>query len=175
MRQPITKTQIRQNVVREAIDRATRDCLFLFVYEYKGSLSDNTAWAALLEHEQPPKDSLLLCTVNQNGVVDWKIDDHDLTQIPTPPFTLPIDQVTFDNVSITIPISDPPQPTQRSAKPSLASNSQPTPSRQTELPAHPSNNALRYFSGSLSVQTKHALIQTPMRARVQKYLTNKNY
>lgn len=92
-------TQIRQNVVREAIDRATRDCLFLFVYEYKGSLSDNTAWAALLEHEQPPKDSLLLCTVNQNGVVDWKIDDHDLTQIPTPPITLPIDQVTFDNVS----------------------------------------------------------------------------
>ena len=107
MSQPITKTQIRQNVVREAIDRATRDCLFLFVYEYQGSLSENTAWAALLEHEQPPKDSLLLCTVNQNGVVDWKIDDHDLTQIPTPPITLPIDQVTFDNVSITIPISDP--------------------------------------------------------------------
>ena len=107
MSQPVTRTQIRQNVVSEAIDRATRNCLFLFVYEYKGTLSDNTAWATLLEQEQPPKDSLLLCTVNQNGVVDWKIDDPDLTQIPTAQITLPIDEVTFNNVSITISTTDP--------------------------------------------------------------------
>jgi hypothetical protein len=107
MSQSITKTQIRQNVVREAIHRATRDCLFLFVHEYKGTLFDNTAWATLLEHEQAPKDSLLLCTVNQDGVVDWKIDDPELTQMPTAQIALPIDEVTFNNVSITVPISDP--------------------------------------------------------------------
>ena len=107
MHQPITKTQIRQQVVSEAIDRATRDCLFLFVYEYKGTLFDDTVWATLLEHEQTPKDSLLLCTVNQDGVVDWKIDDADLTQMPTAQVTLPINEVTFNNVSITISTTDP--------------------------------------------------------------------
>lgn len=109
MSQPITRTQIRQNVVNEAIDRATRECLFLFVYEYKGTISDNTAWATLIEHEQPPKDSLLLCTVNQDGVVDWKIDDPDLIKSPIaePDLTLAIEHVTFDNVSITIASTDP--------------------------------------------------------------------
>ena len=55
MRQPITKTQIRQNVVREAIDRATRDCLFLFVYEYKGSLSLTTLLGPLYSNTSSPR------------------------------------------------------------------------------------------------------------------------
>jgi len=107
MSQPVTATQIRQNVVSEAIARATRECLFLFVYEYKGTLSDNTAWATLLEHEQPPKDSRLLCTVDHNGLVEWKIDDLALIQSPIPQPAPPIDAVTFNNVSITIANVDP--------------------------------------------------------------------
>lgn len=109
MSQPITTTQIRLNVVNEAITRATKECLFLSVYEYKGTISDNTAWATLLEGEQPPTDSLLLCTVNPNGNVDWKIADPDLTQStnPTPDQTLPTEEVTFNNVSITIAAIDP--------------------------------------------------------------------
>lgn len=109
MSQPLTTTQIRQNVANEAITRATRECEFLFVYEYKGTLSDNTTWATLLENEQPPKDSLLLCTVNPDGVVEWKIDDPDLIQSSNPKVeqTLPIEEVTFNNVSITIAASDP--------------------------------------------------------------------
>jgi len=109
MSQPITTTQIRNNVVNEAITRATRECEFLFVYEYKGTISDNTTWATLLEGEQVPKDSLLLCTVNPDGVVDWKIDDADLIHSSNPKVeqTLPIEEVTFNNVSITIAASDP--------------------------------------------------------------------
>ena len=107
MSQPITTTQIRQNVVNEAIDRATRDCLFLFVYEYEGTLSGNTAWAMVLEHEQPPKESMLLCTVDHNGVVEWKIDDPALIQSPIPQPAPPIEAVTFNNVSITIANLDP--------------------------------------------------------------------
>jgi hypothetical protein len=84
MSEPITTTEIRLNVVNEAITRATRECLFLFVYEYKGTISGYTAWATLLEREQPPTDSLLLCTVNPNSVVDWKIADPDLTQSTNP-------------------------------------------------------------------------------------------
>ena len=109
MSQPITKTQIRQNVVDDAITRAARECEFLFVYEYKGTLSDNTTWATLLEGEQPPKDSLLLCTVNPDGLVDWKADDPNLIKSPNPKTeqTLPIEEVTFNNVSITIAATDP--------------------------------------------------------------------
>jgi len=113
MSQPITTTQIRQNVVNEAITRATKECLFLSVYEYTCSISDNTAWATLLEHEPPPTDSLLLCTVNPNGVVEWKHADPDLTRSTnstpdsTPDHTLTTAQVTFNNVSITIAATDP--------------------------------------------------------------------
>ena len=109
MHQPVTTTQIRQTVVNEAVDRATRDCLFLYVYEYKGTISDYTAWATLLGGDQPPTDSLLLCTINPNGVVDWKLADPDLTQStnPTPDQTPPIEEVTFNNVSITIAAPDP--------------------------------------------------------------------
>jgi hypothetical protein len=109
MSQPITTTQIRQNVVNEAITRATRECLFLSVYEYKGTISDNTIRATLLEGEQPPTDSLLLCTVNPNGVVDWKIADPELTEStkPKPDQTLTTEEVTFNNVSITIAATDP--------------------------------------------------------------------
>ncbi len=105
MSQPVTTTQIRQNVVNEAIARATRECVFLFVYEYQGTISDNTTWATLLEGEQPPKDSLLLCTVNQDGVVDWKIDEPDLIQAAIA--NAPIEEVTFNNVSITIGATHP--------------------------------------------------------------------
>ena len=109
MHQPVTTTQIRLTVVSEAVDRATRDCLFLYVYEYKGTISDNTAWATLLEHEKPPKDSLLLCTVNPDGVLDWKINDPDLINslLPQTDPTLPIEEVTFNNISITIAATDP--------------------------------------------------------------------
>ena len=105
MSQPITTTHIRLNIVNEAISRATRECLFLFVYEYKGTISDYTAWATLLEHEQPPQESILLCTIDQNGVVEWKINDPDLIQSPlseSADIKLPIDVVTFKNVSITV-------------------------------------------------------------------------
>lgn len=105
MSQTITTTQIRLHVVNEAITRATRECLFLFLYEYKGTISDYTAWATLLEHEQPPQESILLCTIDQNGVVEWKINDPDLIQSPISQPTdinLPIDVVTFNNVSITV-------------------------------------------------------------------------
>jgi hypothetical protein len=109
MSEPVITTQIRHNVVNEAIDRAKRECVFLFVYEYKGTISDNTTWATLLEHEQPPKDSLLLCTVNQDGLVDWRIDEPSLIPSPIPKadVTLPIDEVTFNNVSITISATNP--------------------------------------------------------------------
>lgn len=109
MSQTVTTTDIRLRVVKEAIHRATRECLFLFVYEYKGTISDNTVWATLPEGEQPPKDSLLLCTVNPDGIIDWKINDPDLIQSHDAKAdqTHPIEGVTFNNVSITIAANDP--------------------------------------------------------------------
>jgi hypothetical protein len=109
MSQPVATTQIRQKVVSEAVLRATRECLFLLFYEYKGTISDNTVWATLIEGEQPPENSFLLCTVNQDGVADWKIDDPDLIQpsIPKKDITHHIEEVTFNNVSITIASTDP--------------------------------------------------------------------
>lgn len=108
----VTRTQIRETVVNEAIERARRDCVFLFVYEYKG-LFDQMIWATLTEGEPVPDDARLLCTVNHQGDVDWKIDD--LVQTPIgraslPPLSaihLPIEEVTFNNVTITIASTDP--------------------------------------------------------------------
>ena len=113
MSQPITTTQIRETVVSEAITRATRACVFLFVYEYKDTISETTIWATLTEGEQVPEDSRLLCTVNQDGQVDWKIDN--LIQTPIARTTLPslsdiklpIEEVQFNNVTITVPSTDP--------------------------------------------------------------------
>jgi hypothetical protein len=113
MSQPITTTQVRQTVVDEAVTRATRQSVFLFVYEYKDSIFDRTIWATLTEGEQPPQDSRLLCTVSQDGQVDWKIDDlvqTPIARIPLPSLSdirLPIEEVQFNNVTITIPSTDP--------------------------------------------------------------------
>lgn len=60
----VTTTEIRQTVVNEAIQRATRERAFLFVYETKGKLFDQMIWATLIEGEQPPEDARLLCTVS---------------------------------------------------------------------------------------------------------------
>jgi hypothetical protein len=113
MGQPVTTKQIRETIVSEAITRANRERVFLFVYEYKDTLFDRTIWATLTEGEQPPEDSRLLCTVNQDGHVDWKIDD--LIQTPIARTTLPrlseiklpIEEVQFNNVTITIASTDP--------------------------------------------------------------------
>lgn len=113
MGQPVTTKQIRETIVSEAITRANRERVFLFVYEYKDTLFDRTIWATLTEGEQPPEDSQLLCTVNQDGYVDWKIDDLVQTPIAraTLPrlseITLPIEEVQFNNVTITIASTDP--------------------------------------------------------------------
>ena len=102
----VTTTEIRQTVVNEAIERAASERSFLFVYEYKGKLFDQMIWATLIEGEQPPEDARLLCTVNQEGHVDWKIDDLVRTPIAraTLPrlseITLPIEEVQFNNVTI---------------------------------------------------------------------------
>ena len=69
--------------------------------------------ATLIEGEQPPEDAPLLCTVSQEGHVDWKIDDLVQTPIAraTLPrlseITLPIEEVQFNNVTITIASADP--------------------------------------------------------------------
>ncbi len=113
MSQPITTTHVRETVVDEAIIRATRECVFLFVYEYKDTLFERTIWAALTEGEQAPEDSRLLCTVNQDGHVDWKI--NNLIQTPIARTTLPrlseiklpIEEVQFNNVTITIASTEP--------------------------------------------------------------------
>lgn len=110
----VTLKQVRETVVNEAIEHATRESLFLFVYEYKSKIFDyQTIWATLIEGEQPPEEARLLCTVNQDGHVDWKIDD--LVQTPIAKATLPrlseihlpIEEVQFNNVTITIPSTDP--------------------------------------------------------------------
>jgi hypothetical protein len=113
MSQPITQQQIRETVVDEAITRATKECVFLFVYEYKDTIFERTIWATLTEGEQIPEDSRLLCTVNQDGQVDWKSDNLVQTPIarfPLPSLsdiTLPIEEVQFNNVTITVPSTDP--------------------------------------------------------------------
>jgi hypothetical protein len=40
----ITTTHIRETVVAEAVEYALRECLFLFVYEYK-DMFDHGVWA----------------------------------------------------------------------------------------------------------------------------------
>ena len=40
MSQPVTTTQIRENVISEAISVQPEHALFLFVYEYKGTISE---------------------------------------------------------------------------------------------------------------------------------------
>jgi hypothetical protein len=110
----VTTTQIRETVVKEAIERAKRECSFLFVYEYKGQLFDQMIWATLIEGEQPPENARLLCTVNQDGHVDWKIDDLVQTPIARAAMPrlseiqLPIEEVQFNNVTITVASMDPP-------------------------------------------------------------------
>lgn len=109
----VTITQVRETVVADAIRRALHDCLFLFVYEYKDTIFDRMIWAVLTEGEQPPEDSLLLCTVNHDGQVDWRTDDLIHTSIAASSLpqlsriTLPIEAVQFNNVTITIPTTDP--------------------------------------------------------------------
>lgn len=110
----VTTTQIRETVVNEVIERAKRECSYLFVYEYKGQLFDQMLWATLIEGEQPPENARLLCTVNQDGHVDWKIDDLVQTPIAKAAMPrlseiqLPIEEVQFNNVTITIASTDPP-------------------------------------------------------------------
>ena len=107
----VTTTQIRETVVTEAIERAKRECAFLFVYVYKG-LFEQMIWATLIEGEQPPDEARLLCTVKQDGHVDWKIDDLVQTPIARTPLPrlseiqLPIEEVQFNNVTITIASTD---------------------------------------------------------------------
>jgi hypothetical protein len=109
----VTTTEIRQTVVNEARERAIRERAFLFVYEYTGQLFNQLIWATLIEGEQAPEDARLLCTVNQEGLVDWKIDDLIQTPIARTSLprlseiTLPIEEVQFNNVTITIAATDP--------------------------------------------------------------------
>jgi hypothetical protein len=70
-----TTTQLRETVVADAVKRARRECIFLLVYEYK-DLFDHTVWAALGEGEPRPSDSLLICTIDNEGTVQWKVDKH---------------------------------------------------------------------------------------------------
>jgi hypothetical protein len=108
----VTITQIRETVVNDAIERAKRECAFLFVYEYKG-LFKQTIWATLTEGEPIPDDARLLCRVNHDGYVVWQIDDLIQTPIARSPLPslskiqLPIEEVQFNNVTITIASTDP--------------------------------------------------------------------
>lgn len=71
----ITTAELREIVVADAVKRARRECIFLLVYEYK-DFFDHTVWAAITEGEQRPIDSLLICTITDEGQVQWKIDKH---------------------------------------------------------------------------------------------------
>lgn len=71
----ITTAKLRELVVADAVKRARRECIFLLVYEYK-DFFDHTVWAAITEGEQRPIDSLLICTINDEGQVQWKVDTH---------------------------------------------------------------------------------------------------
>jgi len=109
---PVTKTQIRETVVNDAIERAKRECAFLFVYEYKG-LFEQMIWATLTEGEPIPDEARLLCRVNHDGYVVWQTDDLVQTPIartalpPLSEIQLPIEEVQFNNVTITIASTDP--------------------------------------------------------------------
>ena len=70
-----TTAELRELVVADAVKRARRDCIFLLVYEYK-DFFDHTVWAAIPEGEQRPVDSLLICTITDEGQVQWKVDKH---------------------------------------------------------------------------------------------------
>ena len=70
-----TTTQLRETVVADAVKRARRECIALLVYEYK-DLFDHTVWAALCEAEPRPSDALLICTIDNEGQVQWKVDKH---------------------------------------------------------------------------------------------------
>jgi hypothetical protein len=71
----ITTAELREVVVADAVKRARRECVFLLVYEYK-DFFDHTVWAAISEGEQRPIDSLLICTITDEGQVEWKVDKH---------------------------------------------------------------------------------------------------
>lgn len=108
----ITTTQIRAAVVAEAVQRALRECVCLLVYEYK-DFFHHTVWAVLTEDERRPQDSQLLCTINHEGRVESTL--VELFQDPLPNtlrhlsvvVTFPIGSVQFNNVTITIPATDP--------------------------------------------------------------------
>lgn len=108
----VTTTQIRETVVNEAVERAKRECVFLFVYECKG-LFEQMIWATLIEGEPIPDEARLLCTVNQDGQVDWKINDlvqTPIARVPLPRLSeiqLPIEEVQFNNVTIAIASTGP--------------------------------------------------------------------
>lgn len=110
----ITTKQLRQAVVDEAIARAKRESKFLFVYEYKDTLFENLIWSTLAEGEAPPpQDSTLLYTVDSKGNVDWKVDDLVQTAIASASprlsdIKLPIEDVQFNNVTITVPATNAP-------------------------------------------------------------------
>jgi len=65
----ITATHIRETVVAEALKYALRECLFLFVYEYK-DMFDHAVWSVLTKDDPPPADSQLLCTINHEGRIE---------------------------------------------------------------------------------------------------------
>ena len=70
-----TTAELRELVVADAVKRARCECIFLLVYEYK-DFFDHTVWAAISEGEQRPIDSLLICTITDEGQVEWKVDKH---------------------------------------------------------------------------------------------------
>lgn len=113
MTEPITQQQIRETVVKEAIARATKECVFLFVYEYTDTIFERTIWATLTEGETVPDNARLLCRVNHDGYVVWQTDDLIQTPIartPLPPLSqiqLPIEEVQFNNITITVASTDP--------------------------------------------------------------------
>lgn len=71
----ITTAELREVVVADAVKRARRECVFLLVYEYK-DFFDHTVWATVSEGEQRPTDALLICTIDDEGQVQWKVDKH---------------------------------------------------------------------------------------------------
>jgi hypothetical protein len=68
--------------------------------------------------------------------------------------TLPIEAVTFNNVTITIASTDP--ATAYAVLCQTLSGTQPTPIKLTALPANPRNKALRYFSPQIQTPIKTA-------------------